>query len=221
MDIYEQLVELSVPLCEVTLSDLSRQPWDDYETARELAEINLPEFRRIIQKAASGGHAKVTVDIKIKESWESKLKRGKSPEEIVDVLRGRIFTRDMEQLNYVSSRLHRRAKISSYERKEHPDPKFGYHGPHHIIIEVGSGDTAMLAEIQVMTNAMKAAGEVAHPLYDDHRGKTDKELDTDPEALRDRKESKEVFKFGTKPRARTRDKEPRAERRHRRRFDEF
>lgn len=221
MDIYEQLVELSVPLCEVTLSDLSQQPWDDYETARELAEINLPEFRRIIQKAASGGHVKVTVDIKCEESFESKIKRGSSPEKITDFLRGRIFTRDQEQLDYISSRLYRRAKISSYERKEHPDPNFGYHGPHHIIIEVGSGDTAMLAEIQVMTNAMSAAGEVAHPLYSDHREKTKEQLETDPAALRDRKQSREVFKFGTKPRARARAKEPRMERRHRHRFEDF
>lgn len=198
-DLFEDLMTLSNPILEREQGSLEVNPYQDYDTARELAEKHLPEYERLLKKALSGRKGKVLTDIKSSESFDSKLRRGKTPEEVKDVLRGTIVVARERDLHKVARDLQKLAIVNKAQYFDEPDDEYGYHGAWHIDIEIGKGDERIIAEVQIKTGRLKSYAEPAHDIYSDTREekKAGKLTPDDPRL----KESRKIFLAANRPQA--------------------
>lgn len=182
---------------EGTMASVVTQPWhasnspEDleqiYDLAAKKAEANKSRFESIL-KRASHGQAKILVGIKTRESFLDKtIQRGKSADQVYDVLRGAILTDTQDEAADVIQNLKRTQIFMELEFKDKgTDPKFGYYGSYHIRLVVND----LICEVQVMTKRLWTYKKWAHEFYTQFRSaKEEPSIDT----LR---QSKHVFTLG-------------------------
>lgn len=177
------------------------QPFNDYQTAVALAKAALPEYTRILKRAASG-RGKVITNIKSEESWNDKtVARGKPANKIKDILRGSIIVPDDKTLDAVVEDLTKFAIVNDIDHKSVAKDEFGYYGPWHIDIEVGDGDQAIIAEVIIMTKRALAAKHESHQIYGRLRSDKSVPYEKSNEAMKD---SRGLWDYANRPNRRDR-----------------
>lgn len=142
-----------------------RQPFKDYDKAKDLAKEREDKFEKMLKDAAEGH--KVIINIKNENSFDNKTEeRGKAPTKVFDVLRGAILVDTKDQIESVVKNL-KKLLVKKIERKIKPEPPFGYYGPVHVDIVVDN----MVCEVQVMTKKFWPYKLEAHKIYQKYRGK--------------------------------------------------
>ena len=152
------------------------------------------EYERALKTAAEKD-CKVLVSVKSLKSFISKLKRGKKPEGITDVIRGAILCPNDELVQKVLRNLQKKTAVAEFETKVRGENDWGYWGANHLLIELSNG---VLAEIQVMTKTAWTYKDAAHQIYDKYREELSKNKDllNDPTVQKEIKRSKMLFDKG-------------------------
>lgn len=187
-------------LCEGRIS-VPKQPFTNKAEALALAEKALPSFIRTMKRACPKD-GKIKYGIKPAESIDNKLARWKSKGRDIttmfDVLRGMIIVADEEEAVEVVDELSRGPVVAKAEHKDHPQDQFGYYGSHHLDLYLPA--FKMVAEVQVMTRRLKAAKNVAHKIYAQHR------LDPDGMPPDVAARSRELYRLGNRPMVRQKER---------------
>lgn len=152
------------------------------------------EYERTLKTAAEKD-CKVLVSIKSLKSFISKMKRGKKPEGITDVIRGAILCPNDEVVQKVIKNLKKKSRLAQLELKHRGENDWGYWGANHLLIELSND---VLAEVQVMTKTAWTYKDAAHQIYDKYREaiSKDKSLLNDPVIQKEIKRSKMLFDKG-------------------------
>lgn len=141
-----------------------------YMTAALKAIDREAKFRALLQ-AVAPSDAQTITNIKSFDSFTSKVRRGKAPNEIHDVLRGAILCGDDDDINVTVNRLQAYARIVELDRKV-TENDYGYAGACHVKIIL----QGMIVEIQIMTKKLWQYKEWSHTFYSDVR----EDADVDP-----------------------------------------
>jgi hypothetical protein len=143
------------------------QPWPNsgpiqqiYQAAYQQALLHRPKFIKLLAKVVESDDFELKPDIKRFASFENKVKRGKEPNAIHDMLRAAILTNDPDENDDVAHRIDQFCNVIEQEFKTHNES--GYRGAYHFKILVGD----MICEIQTMSKNLWAFKEAAHPCYD-------------------------------------------------------
>lgn len=144
-----------------------------YHAINDMGEIQAraraaaADFERMLAWAAEdGGGAEVAgVRLKDEAGIKTKLALGKTPQNIGDVLGGRIVVDDWAALAEVERRLQKAAAIVARDDKLAAPTALGYRSLHLQL----AADTGISAEVQITPREIAAAQKAAHPLYAEFR----------------------------------------------------
>ena len=127
-----------------------------------MASARKGHLRRLLLRATGGNKStKVLVDVKTRESiLEKVVRKGRSPEQLGDILRAAVLLGDKEDPKRVLKKLRKLLTVVSEEYKE-GNSSNPYKGAWHLDVMI----EGMQVELQIMPRSLWPAKEVAHEAY--------------------------------------------------------
>ena len=167
------------------------------QTERAFEQVLRASLTKRVQKTDSfkkaySSQPVIITNIKPLKSVISKVKRGKSVEDIGDMVRGAVLMPDGGYVNeFVKSFVRKNAGIiAKHEIKKFgSDKNYGYYGSQHIDLVING----VKVELQVMTQKLWKMKHYAHKIYTKTRENVNGATESD------KIQSKNIFKIGNKP----------------------